>query len=178
MARDDEAAWSEGTDGTRATYTERLYPPVAVWALVIGLAAVVGIAYGAAYGAPLGWAAAAILATLGVALLLATSTIVRVDDRVVRAGRARLPLTAIREARPLDAEHMRQHRREGDPRDYVVLRAWSSRRGVAISLDDPRDPHPQWVVSSRRPERLAAAIAEATSSPPGATPAAQPRADG
>jgi hypothetical protein len=177
MARVDPAAWSEGHDGTHATYSERLYPPAAIWVLVIGLAAVVGIAYGAAYGTALGWVAAAILATLGAVLLLTTSTIVRVDDRVLRAGRARLPLTAIRGVQPLDAEQMRQHRREGDPRDYVVLRAWSSRRGVAISLADPRDPHPQWIVSSRRPERLAEALASATASP-GQTPATRSREDG
>jgi Kef-type K+ transport system membrane component KefB len=93
-----------------------------------------------------------------IAGLAATSTRVRVDDCVLRAGRARLPLTAIGDAEPLDASAMRDARRHGDPRDYLVLRAWSSRRGVAVAVADPRDPHPRWLISSRHPEQLAQAI--------------------
>jgi hypothetical protein len=67
---------------------------------------------------------------------------------------------------------MREARRHGDPRDYVVLRAWSSRRGVAIDLEDPRDPHPRWIVTTRHPERLAEALREAI--PTGSTQATGP----
>ena len=151
-------AWREGQDGRDPTYTEWLYPPLLLVVIVLGLATLVGVAYGAAYGPLLGWVVGAGLTAIGLTLLAISSTHVRVDDRVVRAGRARLPLAAIAEAVPLDAEGMRHARRHGDPRDYLVLRAWSSRRGVAIRLDDPLDPHPRWVVTTRHPDRLAAAI--------------------
>lgn len=150
--------WTEGRDGQHRLYAERLYPPLAIFALVVSLAAIAGVAYGAAYGAPLGWAVGALLGAIGIGLLLATSTVIHVDDRVLRAGRARLPLASIAHADPLDADAMRQARRHGDPRDYVVLRAWSSRRGVCVTLDDARDPHPRWIVSTRHPERLADAL--------------------
>jgi hypothetical protein len=139
-------AWREGQDGRDPTYREWLYPPPLLVIIVLGLATLVGVAYGGA------------LTAIGMTLLAISSTHVRVDDRVVRAGRARLPLAAIADAVPLDAEGMRHARRHGDPRDYLVLRAWSSRRGVAIRLDDPSDPHPRWVVSTRHPDRLATAI--------------------
>jgi hypothetical protein len=153
-----EDGWSEGRDGTSRRYRERLYPPIAVFLLVAGLAAMMGIAYGAAYGADWGWGVGLLLGAIGVGVLVSTSTRIHVDDTVLRAGRARLPLAAIAAVQPLDAQAMRQARRHGDPRDYLVLRAWSSRRGVAVDLDDERDPHPRWVLTTRHPDRLAAAI--------------------
>lgn len=162
MQQAERSAWSEGDDGRDPTYRERLYPGPVVFVLVIGLAAIVAVAYGAAYGATWGWLAGLLLGLLGIGALIGTSTIVRVDDRVVRAGRARLPLSSVAEAHALDADAMRHARRHGDPRDYIVLRAWSSRRGVAIDLADSRDPHPRWVITSRHPDRLVAAIAQAS----------------
>lgn len=150
--------WREGMDGSTPVYAERLRPPALVWLLLAGFALLIGVAYGAAYGAVIGLVAGAGLAALGASLLLLSSTPIRVDDAVVRAGRARLPLSAIAEAIPLDTEAMRHARRHGDGRDYLVLRAWSSSRGVSIVLDDDRDPHPRWVVTSRRPQALAEAI--------------------
>jgi len=161
-----QQAWREGRDGSQPSYREWLYPPAAVIVLVIGLSALIGVAYGAAYGAVLGWTAGVALGGLGIVGLVAGSTPLRVDDRVVRAGRARLPLVNISRAQPLDAEALRQERRFGDPRDYVVLRAWSSRTGVSIDVADPRDPHPRWLISSRHPDRFAQAINEAVSGRP------------
>ena len=154
--------WTEGQDGADPRYRERLHAPAAIFVLVLGLAAIVGIAYGSAYGSTWGWLVGVTLGLVGVGVLVATSTHLRVDDTVVRAGRARLPLTAIATVQPLDPEAMRHAKRFGDPRDYLVLRAWSSRSGVAIELADARDPHPRWVISTRHPDRLAAAIAAAT----------------
>lgn len=160
--------WSEGQDGTGRAYRERLYPPVLVFVLVGGLATMLGVAYGAAYGSALGWTTGLLLGAVGITALLVTSTPIHVDDRVLRAGRARLPLAVIAHVTALDAEGMREARRHGDPRDYLVLRAWSSRRGVAVVLADPHDPHPRWVVSTRHPDRLAQAVMAGV--PPIATP--------
>lgn len=145
---------------------------MAVVVLVVALTAIVGVAYGAAYGSPLGWGSGLILTALALVALAATSTPLCVDDRVVRAGRARLPLSAISAAVALDGDEMRDARRFGDPRDYVVLRAWSSRRGVDITVEDARDPHPRWLVTTRHPERFAEAInaALANRSTPGEAP--------
>lgn len=161
MSAAGEDGWSEGSDGSHRSYRERLYPPIAVFILVFGLAMLVGVAYGAAYGALWGWGFGILLGVIGMGVLLATSTPIHVDDRVVRVGRARLPLASIAGAQPLDREAMQEARRHGDPRDYLVLRAWSSRRGVSIPLDDTHDPHPRWIVTSRHPERLADAVSRA-----------------
>jgi len=154
------SGWSEGHDGDHPVYRERLRPPAAVIVIALGLAGIVGVAYGAAYGASWGWAIGLSLAVVVSGVLAATTVILRVDDRVVRAGRARLPLVAVSAVDELDRDEMVKARRHGDPRDFIVLRAWSSRLGIAITLDDPRDPHPRWIVSTRHPDRFSAAILE------------------
>ena len=80
--------------------------------------------------------------------------------------------TLLAELQRKQRDAMQEARRHGDPRDYLVLRAWSSRRGVSMPLDDPHDPHPRWIVTSRHPERLAEAVNQARISE--ATQAADP----
>ena len=61
-------------------------------------------------------------------------------------------------ARALDADQTR--RRAGvdaDARAHLVLRPYVA-TAVEITLDDPADPVPYWLVSTRRPDALAAAL--------------------
>jgi len=44
--------------------------------------------------------------------------------------------------------------REGDPQAFVSIRPWIG-PGVQLQLDDPDDPTPYWVVSSRHPNKVA-----------------------
>ena len=61
----------------------------------------------------------------------------------------------------LDAEEMRlQAGRDADARAYLLLRPYL-KRGVRVDLTDPSDPAPYWLISSRRPDRLAAALTRA-----------------
>jgi hypothetical protein len=46
-----------------------------------------------------------------------------------------------------------------DGRAYLCLRGWIS-PVVRVELDDPDDPTPYWLVSTRRPAQLVAALAE------------------
>jgi hypothetical protein len=43
--------------------------------------------------------------------------------------------------------------REGDPAAYVSIRPWIG-PGVQLWLDDPDDPTPYWVLSTRHPRQL------------------------
>ncbi|WP_035702552.1 DUF3093 domain-containing protein, partial [Glycomyces tenuis] len=78
---------------------------------------------------------------------------------------ATLPMSAVSEVQVLDrtaysdALGVALH-----PLAFVVQRPWL-KRGVRIVLDDPEDPTPYWVVSSRRPERLREALAVPVGSP-------------
>lgn len=88
--------------------------------------------------------------------------VVEADGEVwLHVDDARLPMSAVAEVEVLepvaysDALGVALH-----PLAFVVQRPWID-RGVRIVLDDPEDPTPSWVVASRHPERLRAALAPA-----------------
>lgn len=91
-------------------------------------------------------------------VLLATTPVIEVDDRMLRVGRARIErsfLGSVTAHEGQDAVAERGTRL--DARAYLVLRGWVS--GVArIELDDPSDPTPYWLVSTRDPDGLVAAL--------------------
>ncbi|PZM89461.1 MAG: DUF3093 domain-containing protein, partial [Actinobacteria bacterium] len=71
---------------------------------------------------------------------------------------ARLPVRFVADAVPLDSAGRREVLGVGaDPLAFVVQRPWIS-GAVQVVLNDPDDPTPYWVVSTRHPLRLAAAI--------------------
>ncbi|SCL22119.1 Protein of unknown function [Micromonospora rhizosphaerae] len=83
---------------------------------------------------------------------------VAVRDGELRVDDARLPVRFVADAVPLDAAGRREVLGVGsDPLAFVVQRPWIG-GAVQVVLDDPADPTPFWVVSSRRPVELAAAI--------------------
>lgn len=71
---------------------------------------------------------------------------------------ARLPLQFVSGAVALDARTLRRLiGREGDPSAFVAIRPWIG-PGVQVQLDDPDDPTPYWVISTRHPDRVAALL--------------------
>lgn len=71
---------------------------------------------------------------------------------------AHIPLRYVSNAIALDARTLRRViGREGHPLAFVSIRPWIG-PGVQLELDDPEDPTPYWVVSTRRPEQVAALI--------------------
>ncbi|GIE80377.1 hypothetical protein Aph02nite_63270 [Actinoplanes philippinensis] len=82
-----------------------------------------------------------------------TADELRVDD-------ARLPVEFISGVVALDAAGKREALGVGaHPLAFVVQRAWIG-PAVQILLDDPADPTPFWVVSTRRPVELATTLLE------------------
>jgi hypothetical protein len=155
------AAADEGLDGTVVAYHERLHAPWFVWALATFLTASLAVAYGFYLGDVAGLVTFAVTEGLVVWWLVATAAPVVVDDQVLRAGRARLPLRYVGRIAPLDAEQTRDARgRLADPAAYLCTRGWLS-RSVLVEVDDDRDPHPYWLVSTRDGHALARALAPA-----------------
>lgn len=144
---------------TAVRYRERLIPGPIVSVVVVSMAAVFGIAFGAALGAAVGWLTFAVLLILATAVMLLTAPTIEVTDDVVRIGRATLPRRHIASVEVLDADGAREATgARADVRQYLVLRTTSAATAVKIVLDDPQDPHPNWLVTSRRPEQFAAAL--------------------
>jgi hypothetical protein len=154
----DQSDVREGVDGHTVLLTERLWPSAGAWAFATLFTVSVGVAFGSAVAPWVGMIAFAGTHALASAALIAASPLVRVDDRVLRAGTARLPIWAAGECRALDVAAMRRIMgREADAAAFLVTRPWV-RTGVMVRVRDDRDPHPYWIVCSRKPERLVEAI--------------------
>ena len=142
-------------------YRERLVPPGVVVADRSRLRAVwCGVAIGFYLG--LGWGAGwrvATLAAVAAGFLLARSVTIELDRPELRVG----PGGASRSTTwaavvPLDRDQTtRRIGPEADARAYLVLRPYVP-TAVELTLDDPADPVPYWLVSSRRPRQLAEAL--------------------
>ena len=79
-------------------------------------------------------------------------------DGEVRVRGAHLPLRYVSGEVALDAATLRRVvGREGDPAAFVSIRPWIG-PGVQLWLEDEDDPTPYWVVSTRYPDRVVAAL--------------------
>lgn len=93
-----------------------------------------------------------------VAFLLVTSPLVTVDETWFRAGRGRIERRHLGKAVAYTGEDaLDQTRTKLDARAFLVIRGWV-KDVVRVELNDPNDPTPYWLVSSRRAEELAAEL--------------------
>ena len=154
---------------TRATtqtvrYRERLSVPWWWWLPGLGLAGLIAYEVNMGIEALPDW--------LPYALLLPVAAVVlvwfgRAEIRVVGApqgetelwaGAAHLPVSVVsRSAEVPRTAKSAALGRQLDPAAYVVHRAWVGPM-ILLVLDDPEDPTPYWLVSTRHPERVLAAL--------------------
>jgi Protein of unknown function (DUF3093) len=140
-------------------YSERLGLPWWTWPIGLALAGLLAAELWMGATGVRAWlpfvllipAAAATLWWLGRIRVTVRAGELRVDD-------AHLPVRYVADAVPLDAAGRREVLGVGaDPLAFVVQRPWVG-GAVQVVLDDPDDPTPFWVVSSRHPVELAAAL--------------------
>lgn len=117
-----------------------------------------GVAVGAATSVPVGIIVVAAAQLLGTRLLLSSTFRIDVTPTNVSAGPATLPRWAIGSVEPLNREQLRQTLGvNADPRAWLLVRPWT-KTAVKITLKDVHDPHPYWVVGTRRPQALREAL--------------------
>ncbi|MFF3372262.1 DUF3093 domain-containing protein [Streptomyces sp. NPDC002680] len=86
---------------------------------------------------------------------------IRVVGGFLIAGEAKIPVSALGEARTLDPEETRAWRTyKADARAFLLLRAYIP-TALRVEVADPADPTPYLYLSTREPERLAQALREA-----------------
>lgn len=148
-----------------SSYRERLWP--AAWMyLVIALIVPATMLVFTPISLVAGVITAIVLVAACVALLLASAPTIAVEDGALRAGRASIPLDLVGDALPAHREEARHERGPGlDARAHLVLRGWVD-PVLRVQILDPDDPAPYWLVSTRRPEELAAAIDAARAARP------------
>lgn len=150
----------DSAPASSSTYTERLWP--SPWVFVsTGLVIPASLLVFLPISPIAGVVSAILLYGVCVAALVAASPRVTVDAAGFRAGRASLPASAIGEAEGFRSAAATQQRGPKlDARAYLVIRGWIA-HVITVRVDDESDPTPYWVVSTRRPEALVAALAAA-----------------
>ncbi|MFI5888646.1 DUF3093 domain-containing protein [Actinoplanes sp. NPDC051513] len=145
-----------------AAYTERLGLTVWAWLAALAVDLIVGFEILLGFPEFPAWlpfvvllpATAALLVWFGRIRVTVTADELQVDD-------ARLPLAVIADVVALDAAGKREALGVGaHPMAFVIQRPWIG-PAVQVLLDDPADPTPFWVISTRRPVELATALLDA-----------------
>jgi len=100
-----------------------------------------------------------IAATIAIIYIaIAMRSTITFDGKELRIDRAHIDIKYLGEATILDAPAMRLLRtRDADPAAYLAIRFWIP-KGVKITVVDPRDPTPYWLITSKRGEEIAALL--------------------
>lgn len=153
-------------DSPTPAYDERLGVPLRWWVQGFMFTACLWLAVLAALPEAAAWAVTGGIALVVTALFLAYGAArITVTDGVLRAGRARIEAVHLGPAEALDADAARRVAGpEADVRAYLLLRPYL-KRAVRVTITDPADPAPYWLLSTRRPEELAAALAALSEAP-------------
>jgi Protein of unknown function (DUF3093) len=144
------------------SYRERLLVPVSYWLLAVPVVVTLGAE---AYFFVDGFIPPLVIVVLYliVAAFLVnwSSATVEVTGGVLRAGRDTLALSEAGEAIALDEKQaMALRGPRADPAAHILLRPYL-KRAVYIGLADPGQGVPYWLVATRHPVELAAAIENA-----------------
>ncbi|MFB8385838.1 DUF3093 domain-containing protein [Microbacterium sp. NPDC055910] len=150
-------ASTHGGAASAPVYRERLSP--SLWLLVAAalcgpMAALIFSPVDTTLALAIGIAVAVLL----VALLVVASPVIEVRDGMLRAGRARIEIGFTGEPVAYAGEAARHARGSGlDPRAWHVIRGGID-GVVVVPILDIDDPAPNWVISTRTPDRLRAAL--------------------
>jgi hypothetical protein len=141
------------------SYRERLRVPASYWLLSVPVIALLGAELFAGFSVLVAIIVyATFVVVIGGFLLAWSAALIEVADTTLRAGGDSLPLSAISEVIALDAKQtalMRGPR--ADPAAHLLLRPYL-KRAVCLKLADPASGVPYWLLATRRPDELAAAI--------------------
>jgi hypothetical protein len=141
------------------SYRERLTVPLRWWVQATMLLATLWLAFIVAMPAVAAWTATGVLVLItfgGFAWL--GSARVEVRDGVLYAGPAHISVDLLGAVEALDNDETRRvHGVDADARAFLCTRPYL-KRSVKVAVHDPGDRTPYWLISTRHPERLAAAL--------------------
>jgi hypothetical protein len=144
------------------SYRERLLVPVSYWLLAVPVVVLLGAETWFLVGGAIPPIVIGVLGVI-VAIFLVhwSSATIEVTGDVLRAGRDTLALSEAGKVIALDEKQaMALRGPRADPSAHILLRPYL-KRAVYIGLADPSDGVPYWLVATRHPDRLAAAIERA-----------------
>ncbi|WP_156758229.1 DUF3093 domain-containing protein [Actinokineospora pegani] len=156
---------TDSSGGTRPeatsppAYAERLHVTWYWWPLPLLAGALLAAEIHMGYPGVRAWLPYVIVLPLVLVMLWrAGRTPVRVRDGKLLVAEANLPLEHVGEVEVFGKDDKRQVLgRRLDPAAFVAHRGWVG-PVVRVRVEDPADPTPYWLFSTRHPERLAAAL--------------------
>lgn len=135
-------------------YTESLTP---TWPFHIALLILIPMGFGMI--APLsivgGFVSAGLFYSIALIIFVGRAPRIVVTDTTLRAGRATIDRKFLGDVRPVTESE--RPAAIADARTWKLIRAWIP-TGVVMSINDPADPTPSWYLTTRNPEKLAAAL--------------------
>lgn len=146
--------------GSAVLYSERQPVPLSWWLIGIGVAALIGwqaqMKREWYWGVILG-----VLALAAVVWVMVYASLNRVvverdetGETWLRVGGASLPRSAVSKSTWVPPTARRSAMgRQLDPAAFVVYRTWIPAM-VMLVLDDPDDPTPYWLISTKEPEQV------------------------
>ncbi len=143
---------------TVPTYSERLWPSIWVWIIVVGIS-LAGILILAPISMFAGYTAAVVMFLIQAILLLLSTPRIEVTAQSLQVGRAHIERRFVGKVQAFygdEASAQRGPQLHGLA--YLCIRGWIS-PVVRIEITDEADRTPYWLASSRRPEQLVAALA-------------------
>lgn len=148
-------AGSERPAAAEVAYRETLRVPLWWYAVGVFVAALLAAEFRIAGVDLTVWLPFAVLLPLSCVIVWSFGRgALEISGGEVRIRGAHLPLRYVSGAVALDERTLRLVvGREGDPAAFVSIRPWIG-PGVQLWLDDPEDPAPYWVVSSRHPQQV------------------------
>ena len=141
------------------SYRERLGVPALWWILAVVCIALLGTEVWAGLGGIIPLLTYVILALIvGAVLVHWSMAVIEVTDGKLRAGGDTLSLDQAGEVVALDeAQAARLRGPRADPAAHLLLRPYL-KRAVYIEITDPTSEVPYWLLATRKPDELAAAI--------------------
>jgi hypothetical protein len=142
-------------------FKEVLRPPIWLLAFIYFLLLSLVIAIWAAFDNNVALVAF-ITATIAIIYIaIAMRSTITLEGEELRIDRAHIDIKYLGSATVLDSPAMRLLRtRDADPAAYLAIKFWMP-KGIKITVVDPRDPTPYWLITSKRGEELAALLDKA-----------------
>ncbi len=139
-------------------FKEVLRPPIWVVAFIYFLLLSLVIAFWAAFDNRVAFITFLIATVAIVYIAISMRSTITLDGEELRIDLAHIEIKYLGKVEKLTSAQMRLLRtRDADPAAFLAIKFWLS-TGVKITISDPRDPTPYWLVTSKRGDELAALL--------------------
>lgn len=142
------------------TYREQLHVPISYWVLAVVNVAILGTTVWAGFNLFVAVATYVVLGggTAAWLLIWGDLTSIEVTDGELRAGKTTLPLSQAGDVAAMDETQAKALRGpRADPRAFLLVRSFL-KEAVYIEVVGQHSGRPYWLLSTRHPAELAAAI--------------------